>query len=353
MRPQQGYLAALVLLPLHQILSNQNRDRLAAQTNRIIQEQPPLIKAEDVDLLLDDLVAAHSEPGCCVLAPLRFDPYVSGPLHHLFLCSNTLREGLFYLEKYAPLLSEQMTVTVTRSRMGPLRVKLEMKEAINSDLDRWRMELVIATLLSWFRQLCGSRLSIIRIGLPWEAPEYANLYEQQWQTETRFNFDVCTLELNQDSLDLGLHHTNPNITQMMKREVELQHRKLVRAGSLSDHISKALSNGQLPLSSTQQTIADHFNISTRTLNRHLQRDDTSLKQLVTQARLEQAKQQLMTTSASIDDIAVRLGLSGRRALDRIFQKSLGISPAQFRSDTYRPSLGGQPNDDGPLKKTAN
>lgn len=339
MRLQQGYLASLVLLPLHQILTNQRRDMLAATSSRIIQEQPELIKADDVDLIIEDLVQAHDDPACCVMAPLRFDPQASGPLQHLFLCSNTLREGLYYLEKFAALLSEQMTITVTRTRMGPLKVKLELKQDIHDQLDRWRMELIIATLLSWFRQLCGARLGIIKVGLCWPAPEYSERYAQQWQTNVSFDYEQCTLELNQDSLDLGLHHTNPNIAQMMRREVELQHRKLVRAGSLSDHISKALTNDQLPLSATQQSIADHFNISTRTLNRHLQRDSTSLKQIVTQVRLEKAKHLLLTSNIPIDEIAVSLGLSGRRALDRIFQRGLGVSPAQFRSETYRPSLG--------------
>ncbi|MDO6748921.1 helix-turn-helix domain-containing protein, partial [Gilvimarinus sp. 1_MG-2023] len=127
----------------------------------------------------------------------------------------------------------------------------------------------------------------------------------------------------------GLHHTNPNITQMMRQVVEKQFRKLVRAGSLCNHIQRALINGQLSFSATQQTIAEHFNISTRTLNRHLQQEATSLKQLITQVRIKQAKHLLTSSNDSIDAIAVTLGLSGRRALDRIFHKHENISPAQF------------------------
>ncbi|WP_221796991.1 AraC family transcriptional regulator [Oceanobacter mangrovi] len=341
MRLQQGYLATLVLMPLHQILPIQRRDFLQPASAQLVQEQPALLSSDQADQLLGDLVAAHSEEDCCVLPPLRFDPSISAPIHHLFLCSNTLREGLYYLEKYSTLLSEQLAVNVTRSRMGPLRVKLELKESVTTELDRWRCELLISTLLSWLRQLCGSRLTLQGIGLPWSETDYTVRYRQQWQTDVSFNQPVCALELNPESLDLGLHHTNPNITQLMRREVELQHRKLARAGSLSDHIIKALANGQLALAASQQDIAAHFNISTRTLNRHLQKDQTSLKQLVTQVRLEQARQLLITTSASIDDIAVQLGLSGRRALDRIFQKSLGLSPAQFRQENDEPSLGKQ------------
>ncbi|WP_369856862.1 helix-turn-helix domain-containing protein [Candidatus Thalassolituus haligoni] len=332
MTTDQGYLAALTVMPLLQILPHQHREHLPAPLGNVTPELPAILDAATADEYIAHLRATHNNNDFCVLPPLRFDSIASGPLHHLFLCSNTLREALYYLEKFSALLSEHMVVNVTRTRMGPLRVRMDLKAAIENDVSRWRMELLISTLLSWFRHLCGSRLSIERILLPWPEPDYTQRYTQQWQTDLLFNCPQCTIELRPDSLDLGLHHTNPNITQMMRREVEQQFRKLVRAGSLCNHIQRALTSGQLSFSATQQTIAEHFNISTRTLNRHLQREATSLKQLVTRVRIERAKHMLLSSNSSIDDVAVTLGLSGRRALDRIFYKHENISPAQFRQD---------------------
>jgi AraC-like DNA-binding protein len=117
---------------------------------------------------------------------------------------------------------------------------------------------------------------------------------------------------------------------MMKREVEEQYRKLARSGSLAERIRKALTQEKVRLNANQQEVAGYFHISARTLNRHLHREDTSLKQIVTQIRLEMAKLMLTSTDDAIEQIALNIGLSGRRTLDRIFIKEVNLSPAQYR-----------------------
>ena len=118
---------------------------------------------------------------------------------------------------------------------------------------------------------------------------------------------------------------------MIKRDVEEQYKKLTRSGSLADRIKRALEQDKLSLKANQQIVAEHFHISARTLNRHLQKENTSLKQVVTDCRVHKAKQLLLESDLSIEQIALQLGLSGRRTLDRIFIKQTKDSPAQYRN----------------------
>jgi transcriptional regulator GlxA family with amidase domain len=101
---------------------------------------------------------------------------------------------------------------------------------------------------------------------------------------------------------------------------------------LAERIRKALMQDKIRLNANQQEVANYFHISARTLNRHLHRENTSLKQIVTQVRLETAKQMLIASEDSIEQIALQIGLSGRRTLDRIFIKEVNQSPAQFRQN---------------------
>jgi AraC-like DNA-binding protein len=334
MSPDQGYLAAHVMKPLAASLAASDADacRLQARNgNRHLGEAPALLPGDQVNTLLGRWMS-EADSSACVMAAGRFDPNHSVALHHLFLCSNSLREGLYYLEKFSGLISEQMQLQVMKNRTGLIRVRLALKHAIREDSDRWRMELIISTLVSWFQQLCGPQLNIEQIFLPWESPVYARLYQQRWCAPTEFMSEHCVLEFRPQSLDLGLHQTNPCITMLLRREVENHFRKLVRTGALSDHIASAFASGLLALSSDQREVAEHFHISPRTLNRYLQKDGTSLKQLVTEARISIARDLLKNTGMGIEEIAQRLGLSGRRALDRIFSRSEGVSPARFREE---------------------
>ncbi|MDF1764493.1 MAG: helix-turn-helix domain-containing protein, partial [Oleibacter sp.] len=116
-------------------------------------------------------------------------------------------------------------------------------------------------------------------------------------------------------------------------DVEEQFRKLARSGSLAERIRKAFLNEKIDLSANQQAVANYFHISARTLNRHLYREDTSLKQIVTMVRVDLAKRMLLATTTPIEEIAIRVGLSGRRTLDRIFIKEEQVSPAQYRQQS--------------------
>jgi AraC-like DNA-binding protein len=118
---------------------------------------------------------------------------------------------------------------------------------------------------------------------------------------------------------------------MIKRDVEEQYKKLTRSGSLADRIKRALEQDKLSLKANQQIVAEHFHISARTLNRHLQKESTSLKQVITECRVQKAKQLLLESDLNIEQIALQLGLSGRRTLDRIFIKQTQDSPAQYRN----------------------
>src|SRR5690606_9221716 len=165
---------------------------------------------------------------------------------------------------------------------------------------------------------------------PFPATQYAAHYQQQWRSDIEFNAPECTIQFHSKWLDEGLHNTNPHILNMMKREVEEQYRKLARSGSLSERIRKAFLQTKIRLNANQQEVADYFHISARTLNRHLHREGTSLKQIVTNVRLETARNMLANSDDSIEQIALSIGLSGRRTLDRIFIKEMNMSPAQYR-----------------------
>ncbi|MCY0963728.1 helix-turn-helix transcriptional regulator [Parathalassolituus penaei] len=335
MSPEQGYLAAHVIKPLAVTLAHVDEDANRLQirnSTRQLGEAPVLLPAEQADELLKRWMAL-SDPAACVMAARRFDPAQSAALHHLVLCSNSLREGLYYLEKFSGLLSEQMSVQVMRHRSGMIRVRISLRQNIRSNTDRWRMELLLSTLVSWLCQLCGPQLKIEHLYLPWEEQPYGSLYAQRWNTSVSFDNEHCVMEFQPKSLDMGLHQTNPNITMLLRREVETHFRKLVRSGALADHIASAFSTGVLALSADQKEVAEHFHISPRTLNRYLQKDNTSLKQLITEARIHMARDLLMNTRLGIDEIAQRLGLSGRRALDRIFTRSENISPARYRDQS--------------------
>lgn len=339
---EKGYVSTAIIRPIIEYASirsfAENFD-FPIKIQRIIKQlRDPenRVSISDLDYLTDYLIEKTNNEALCVQPPHKFNSQSSCQLQHLFLCSNTLREALYYMEKFSSILSDFLEIVVTRTREGIIKIKLPVSDQAIQSTHRHRTELTISILLNWMRQLCGSNLNLIGINVPFPMTRYHHQYEQQWKTKITFNSSECCLLINSKWLDEGLHKTNPNILNMMKKEVEDQYRKLARSGSLSDRIRKALMQEKIPLNANQKSVASYFHISARTLNRHLHRESTSLKQIITQVRLESAKRLLTNTNSPIEQIALQLGLSGRRTLDRIFIKETNQSPAQYRQAKQQP-----------------
>jgi AraC-like DNA-binding protein len=298
---------------------------------KLLKDPDARISMQDADELINSLVRTSRSNSLCVFSAQKAVTQSSCQLQHLFLCSNTLREALYYLEKYSALLSDNLEVNVTRTRDNIIKIKLPVSEQSFLSQERYRSELLIGIILGWIKQLCGADMEINGIDLPFPQPSYSAEYSHLWKTNINFNSMECSIQFQARYLDQGLHNTNPHILNMIKRDVEEQYKKLTRSGSLADRIKRALEQDKLSLKANQQIVAEHFHISARTLNRHLQKENTSLKQVVTECRVHKAKQLLLESDLSIEQIALQLGLSGRRTLDRIFIKQTKDSPAQYRT----------------------
>ncbi|MGK0248851.1 MAG: AraC-like DNA-binding protein [Oleispira sp.] len=310
---------------------------------KLLKDPDARIPTQDADALINSLIRSSNSHSLCVFSAPRAAAQSSCQLQHLFLCSNTLREALHYLEKFSSLLCDNLEINVTRTRDNIIKVKLPVNEESFLSQERYRSELLIGILLGWLKQLCGADMSISGIDLPFPQPSYADVYAKLWKTDIVFNSTECSIKFHTKYLDQGLHNTNPHILNMIKRDVEEQYKKLTRLGPLADRIKRALDKDKLSLKASQQMVAEHFHISARTLNRHLQKESTSLKQVITECRINKAKILLLESDLNIEQIALQLGLSGRRTLDRIFIKQTKDSPAQYRNRQKNQTVSDSPS----------
>jgi len=60
--------------------------------------------------------------------------------------------------------------------------------------------------------------------------------------------------------------------------------------------------------------------------------DRTFTELVTERRLERAKELLLTSSVRIGDIALQCGFSDADYFSRRFRQQIGVTPRQFRED---------------------
>lgn len=81
-----------------------------------------------------------------------------------------------------------------------------------------------------------------------------------------------------------------------------------------------------------EEIAGEFSMQPRTLNRRLQAEGTTFRELINEARFEVACQLLKGTGMRIADIALALGYANASGFSRSFQRWSGAAPSEWRSN---------------------
>jgi AraC-like DNA-binding protein len=81
--------------------------------------------------------------------------------------------------------------------------------------------------------------------------------------------------------------------------------------------------------------AERLGTSARTLQKRLARIDVKFSDVVQNQRINLARQALLRTDTSLNDIAFRLGYSEQTSFGRAFKRSTGMTPQAFRSAETR------------------
>jgi len=297
---------------------------------RVFTDPDNRIPAAKVDTLFNILATLSGKDDIGLSAGASLEARSYNLLQHLLLCCSTLSEALVYLNRYYILFSDEAPPIFSRKGDGSVKITFPINQD-TSEQNQIRFDLILTITCQWLRQICGREFKLTQLLLPFNAPSYESSYERWLHTPVRFNCQEVSVVFPAFWLDKQLHQANPHIMNMIKTEVKNLAEKINNRALLSDRIRQALTQNRIEFSATQREVAELFHISSRTLNRHLQQEGTSLKSILTQSRIEEAKSMLLDNKQSIEQIAMKIGFSGRRTLDRIFIKYVGMSPAQYRS----------------------
>ncbi|OKO78986.1 hypothetical protein AC628_12285 [Bradyrhizobium sp. NAS96.2] len=79
-----------------------------------------------------------------------------------------------------------------------------------------------------------------------------------------------------------------------------------------------------------EAVANEMSMQPRTLNRRLQAEGKSFRELVNEARFAVARQLLAGTRMDITDIALALGYADPSGFTHAFQRWSGVAPSEWR-----------------------
>ncbi|MCH8543298.1 MAG: AraC family transcriptional regulator [Alcanivorax sp.] len=165
-------------------------------------------------------------------------------------------------------------------------------------------------------------------------PSHPHLWRELSGVPVHFGCDVDEICFSRHILD---QHNPASETASLEQALAQARRELgnLRQRFFSDDIT-ALIRDQLPRGSmegvsAQQQIAELMHISVRGLQRRLQAQNTTFRQLVDQVRAHRARQLISEGLLSFEAIAQQLGYTETGTLFKAFRRWTGMTPGEYRA----------------------
>ena len=200
----------------------------------------------------------------------------------------------------------------------------------NPELQTVVVEAMMLTMQNALEFVSGEALTCARIIFAFPPPEYANDYSDFFSGEVCFNGDKHTLVLPKSILDKRCITADEHIHRLAEDQLQLKMQEL-RSNNLTMSHVLDLMRRQPDNMPSLEDLANVFNVSSRTIIRYLQAENTTYRKLRDSVHKQLATDALRNTEHSIDAIALDLGYQDTTSFRRAFKRWCSCSPSEYRN----------------------
>ena len=226
------------------------------------------------------------------------------------------------------ILTEDVLLELT---VGDEAAVVSIQEARSIGLSR---EFCLVTLLRYVLGFScwtvDSAIPLRSAEFPYPEPPHVSLYPTIFCKNVRFGAERASISFDRHYLSLPLKRSTADLDNMLKgaalRLTVLPYR---RDRLLVERIRRVLRNSRGRFLRAED-VANELALSTRTMNRRLRDEATSLRELKEEAKLDLAKQELARGRAPIKQIAELAGFRNEKSFSRAFRNWTGSSPRDYR-----------------------
>lgn len=241
-------------------------------------------------------------------------------------------QALYFVARYFRLVMPSFRLRYRGDReFGELQ--FSATTAMSHESLMFHLEAIGMAAVREVRDLSSDRRLEMRLDLAMPPPLHAKRYRQIPNLDTHFHAEFTAsvrLRVYADLNSIPLVAADPNALKVAEERCRLLIQKVTTVGRFGDFIAMTLREAGEGLPS-QGEVAAMLNISKRTLNRYLEREKTSFREITRAVQHGLAKERLAEGNMSVTEIAYSLGFSDVANFTRAFRQLEGCSPSQFQT----------------------
>ena len=251
-------------------------------------------------------------------------------LDYLLMASPTLREAIELSVRYFHLANGGADLRLCGARGGRACLEIHNAGAPREHLRR-SVEYTFGVLLNRFRLATGVHLRPVEVHFSFEAPPAVRDYHRVFQAPVRFNQPVNQLVFDEAALGLPHPGADPWLCELLEHHARGALRRLPGGGGdflaqVRRALGAALRRGDAKVASVARELA----LSERSLQRRLNSEGTSFREVLDEVRSDLALRLLGEGGADVREVAFTLGFSEPSAFHRAFKRWTGKTPVAYR-----------------------
>ncbi len=191
----------------------------------------------------------------------------------------------------------------------------------------------LSAAYTMFSEAIGEQFPLNSVHLMYEEPEDSWRYEELFRCPVKFGQQHNTLCFDED----WLYRRLPQAEESFHRIFSAQCRKISRSLAAQVRFSEIIRYSlleDLSRYSYLENMADKLELTPRTIQRKLAKEQTSFKKLVEEVRRNLSLEYLTETRLPVGEIADRLGYRDSAGFSHAFTRWVGKSPTEFRSQVH-------------------
>lgn len=249
---------------------------------------------------------------------------------YLMLTSETLLQAQHYLAQYFKLVIPNFKYIVYEDEQT---VSVTMEPAMPMDhlSLNFHLEANAMAMYHSFLDLAGKNIFHYHIYLSFAKPHHYEQYQKlKWAT---FHFQSLTKPsvkavFSKQHLNMPLPMANPHSLKVAEQHCQELMQQIMDHGEVVSWLKMILQNSyHIP---KLAECAKLLNISTKTLQREIQKQGADFQDLRMQIVIDRAKALLQQTQRSVADIADELGYSNASNFARTFKSYMQYTPLEYR-----------------------
>ncbi len=286
-------------------------------------------------------VEVTGDPAFGLETARHLHPTTLHALGYSWMASTNLRDGLERMARYVNIVSTAAALQLEEAdtyfdfRMGVRSglTQRDLKRPVDASTDAG-----MAIVVQLCRTAYGSDFNPLRVKMSRARPQDEGPYTRFFGVPVEFSAPENVLYFSKEELEEHLPTANPDLVHANDEVVKSYLARFVPSSTamkVRAKIIEELPSGHI----SQAAVARALHVSTRSLQRKLEAENTGYRALLDETRRELASRYMEEGNLSVSEITYLLGFSEPSNFTRAFKRWTGSPPTEYRDKReHRPGV---------------